>query len=100
MNCSAVTSLAPDVPIDLETLAKGTAWSTDEAVKGVSFDADGYLWAVTFRDDEVPDSEAAAFKIDVTSMTTESVFTELQDPYTYSDMTGNALGSVACAPEG
>jgi hypothetical protein len=33
-------------------------------------------------------------------MLTESVFPGLEDPYTYSDMTGNALGSVACAPAG
>jgi hypothetical protein len=45
-------------------------------------------------------SFAAAYKIDVSTMTTDGVYAELGDPYTYSDMTGNALGSVACAPEG
>ena len=51
-------------------------------------------------DPDEPGSQAAAYKIDVGTMTTDGVFTGLQDPYTYSDMTGNALGSVACTPEG
>ncbi len=86
--------------IHIDTLAVGGVWMTDESVKGVSFDADGFLWATTYRDEKVPDSSAAAFKIDVSTMLTESVFPGLDDPYTYSDMTGNALGSVVCAPEG
>ena len=73
---------------------------TDESVKGVSFDADGFLWATTYRDTKNPESSAAAFKIDVATMLTDSVFPDLEDPYTYSDMTGNALGTVACAPAG
>ncbi len=86
--------------VHIDTLDIMGTWTTDEGVKGVSFDADGYLWAVTYRDDEDPMSEAGAFKIDVDTMTAVDVFTGLRDPYTYSDMTGNALGSVACAPEG
>lgn len=86
--------------VHIDTLEIMGTWTTDEGVKGVSFDADGYLWAVTFRDDEDPMSEAGAFKIDVETMTAIDVFTGLRDPYTYSDMTGNALGSVACVPEG
>ena len=71
-----------------------------ESVKGVSFDGQGFLWAVTYHDPEDPMSMAAAYKIDVTDMTTQGVYPGIVDPYTYSDMTGNALGSVACAPEG
>ncbi|MEM6294726.1 MAG: hypothetical protein AAGA54_25860 [Myxococcota bacterium] len=86
--------------VQIDDLSVQGTWTTDETVKGVSFDADGFLWAVTQRDDEDPNSSAAAFKIDVETMTTDGVFTGLQDPYTYSDMTGNALGSVACTPAG
>lgn len=86
--------------VHIDTLDIMATWTTDETVKGVSFDADGFLWGVTSRDDEDPMSEAGAFKIDVETMTAVDVFTGLRDPYTYSDMTGNALGSVACAPEG
>lgn len=86
--------------VQLETMQVGGVWMTTEAVKGVSFDAEGFLWAVTYRDQEDPMSMAAAYKIDVMTMTTEGVVPGLEDPYTYSDMTGNALGSVACAPEG
>jgi streptogramin lyase len=86
--------------VDIDSLALGMVWTTQESVKGVSFDADGYLWGVTYRDEKDPMSFAAAYKIDVSTMTTDGVYAELGDPYTYSDMTGNALGSVACAPEG
>lgn len=86
--------------VHIDTLDIMATWTTDETVKGVSFDADGFLWGVTSRDVEDPMSTAGAFKIDVETMTTVDVFTGLLDPYTYSDMTGNALGSVACAPEG
>jgi hypothetical protein len=86
--------------VHIDTLALGGVWTTQEAVKGVSFDADGYLWGVTYRDEKDPMSFAAAYKIDVATMMTDGVYAELGDPYTYSDMTGNALGSVACAPEG
>lgn len=86
--------------VGLDSLALGDSWATAEAVKGVSFDADGFLWAVTWRDYDDATSFAAAYKIDVMTMSTEGVYAELEDPYTYSDMTGNVLGSVACAPEG
>jgi len=88
------------VPVHIDDLTTGPTWTNQEGVKGISFDADGFLWAVTQRDDKDPGSQAAAYKIDVDTMTTDGVYTELDDPYTYSDMTGNALGSVACNPEG
>jgi hypothetical protein len=89
---------------DVETMAPGGTWTNDQTVKGVSFDADGFLWAVTYRgtdNEDVPtEDEAFAYKIDVANMSTAGVVTGLRDPYTYSDMTGNVLNTVACDPEG
>jgi len=87
--------------IGVDSLEQGLVWDEQmEAVKGVSFDGMGFLWAVTYHDEKDPKSMAAAYKIDVATMTTAGVYPGIGDPYTYSDMTGNALGSVACAPEG
>jgi hypothetical protein len=87
--------------VHIDTLELGLVWDAQmESVKGVSFDGQGFLWAVTYHDPENPQSMAAAYKIDVTTMQTKGVYPGIGDPYTYSDMTGNALGSVACAPEG
>jgi hypothetical protein len=87
--------------VHIDTLAVGGTWNEQmDGVKGVSFDGQGYLWAVTYHDEKVASSMAAAYKIDTGTMTTAGVYPGIGDPYTYSDMTGNALGSVACAPEG
>jgi hypothetical protein len=87
--------------VHVDTLALGPVWNEQMgSVKGVSFDGQGFLWAVTYHDPKDPMSMAAAYKIDVADMTTQGVYPGIGDPYTYSDMTGNALGSVACAPEG
>jgi len=87
--------------VHVDTLALGGMWNEQmDGVKGVSFDGEGYLWAVTYHDEKDPMSMAAAYKIDTATMTTAGVYPGIGDPYTYSDMTGNALGSVACAPEG
>jgi hypothetical protein len=58
--------------------------------KGISVDVDGYVWAV-------PDSGDRAFKVDPDALTYEMVG-GLIGAYTYSDMTGGALNSVACNP--
>ncbi len=86
--------------LDLETLAPGPIWTTNQSVKGVGFDADGFLWAVDYADPDIPDETATAFKIDVATMTVSDVYAGLDDPYTYSDMTGSALGNVTCPPAG
>ncbi len=86
--------------VDLETLDQAGVWTTDQTVKGVGFDVDGFLWAVTWADPEVPGETAPAYKVDVDTMTVQDVYTGLDYPYTYSDMTGSALGNVTCPPEG
>ncbi|MEM9456877.1 MAG: hypothetical protein AAGF11_22050 [Myxococcota bacterium] len=87
--------------VDLQTLAVDHVFVSNETVKGVGFDADSYLWAVTFQDDEMPTPEGGvAFKIDPDSGVVADFYNGLDDPYTYSDMTGKALGTVICPPEG
>lgn len=61
-----------------------------EPVKGISVDVDGYVWAVTYQ---------TAYKIDPMTFQMDS-YTGLDDPYTYSDMTGSALFNAACPPAG
>ena len=87
--------------VDMDSLAVGESWSTDESVKGVGFDADGFLWAVTWVDPKDPGPNAGvAFKVDPGTMTVNDFYPGLTFPYTYSDMTGSALSHVNCPPEG
>ncbi|MFO0635246.1 MAG: hypothetical protein U0168_20555 [Nannocystaceae bacterium] len=79
--------------IDVETMALGpTVMFAGEAsqCKGISVDLDGYVWAV-------PDSQDRAYKLDTSALTYEMIG-GLQGAYTYSDMTGGAINSVACNP--
>ncbi|MEM6992796.1 MAG: hypothetical protein AAF721_19935 [Myxococcota bacterium] len=86
--------------VDLETLDHAGTWTTTQSVKGVGFDVDGYLWAITWADPEIPGETAPAYKVDVDTMSVQDVYMGLDYPYTYSDMTGSALGNVTCPPEG
>lgn len=87
--------------VDLETLSVDHVFVTDETVKGVGFDADSNLWAVTYQDTEMPTPEGGvAFKIDPVTGVVIDFYNGLDHPYTYSDMTGKALGTVHCPPEG
>ncbi|MEM6993072.1 MAG: hypothetical protein AAF721_21345 [Myxococcota bacterium] len=56
--------------------------------KGVSIDVDGYVWSV----------DNAATKIDPETALEVGTYEGLSGPYTYSDMTGHALGNVTCPP--
>jgi hypothetical protein len=58
--------------------------------KGVSVDIDGYIW-VAFQND------THAYRIDPNTYAIETV-SGLNDPYTYSDMTGGQLANVNCNP--
>lgn len=87
--------------VDLETLAVEHVFVTDETVKGVGFDRNNDLWAVTWLDDENPSPEGGvAFKIDPDTGVVIDFYNGLDHPYTYSDMTGKALGTVTCPPAG
>ncbi|MCA9652595.1 MAG: hypothetical protein KC501_21945 [Myxococcales bacterium] len=87
--------------VDLQTLDFDHVFVTDETVKGVGFDADSNLWAVTYQDTEMPTPEGGvAFKIDPVTGVVIDFYNGLNHPYTYSDMTGKALGTVACPPAG
>lgn len=79
--------------VDVETLdLLDTVMFAGEMIqsKGISVDVDGFIWAV-------PDSQTRAYKVDPDVLTYEQ-FNGLQGAYTYSDMTGGAINSVACNP--
>lgn len=84
------------VAVDIETLAVGAVWPNSLLVKGVGFDADGYLWAVAAYDADAREDESPAYKIDVDTMTTIDSYDGLTEPYTYSDLTGSALRNFSC----
>jgi hypothetical protein len=87
--------------VDLASLAVDHIFVSDETVKGVGFDSGNNLWAVTWLDDEMPSPEGGvAFKIDPDSGVVIDFYNGLDHPYTYSDMTGKALGTVTCPPAG
>ncbi len=60
---------------------------------GVSIDVEGFVWVV----DQTIDS---AFKINPDTFATELIVDGLDDPYTYSDMTGFGLNLVVNPPAG
>ncbi len=79
--------------IDVETLALGQAvMFAGEMVqsKGISVDVDGFIWAI-------PDNADRAYRVDPTDLSYQKIG-GLVGAYTYSDMTGGALKSVACNP--
>ena len=87
--------------VDEETMDATQFWTTTQMVKGLGFDVDGFLWAVTGFDEDGPAmQDTPAFKIDVASAAVEDFYNGLDHPYTYSDMTGSALGNVTCPPAG
>ncbi len=77
--------------VNMETFAIGDTVTLpgEGQVKGVSVDMDGYIWAVL--------TGGHAHKIHPNTYARES-YDGLNDPYTYSDMTGGALYNVNCKP--
>ena len=82
----------PLVWIDMETMAVGDTVTIPGSftTKGVSVDIDGYVWVVN----------QWAWKVDPATGLDVGSYNGLTGPYTYSDMTGYALGNVICPPEG
>jgi hypothetical protein len=81
--------------VDVETLALGPAVMFDgETIqsKGISVDVDGYIWAI-------PDNADRAYRVDPNDLGYVKIG-GLIGAYTYSDMTGGSLKSVACNPPG
>ena len=80
------------VSYEIDTLAPGKVFVSPGGggVKGISVDANGYIWAVNDR----------AWKIDPDTGLDVGVYDGLNGPYTYSDMTGWALANATCPPEG
>lgn len=80
------------VAVDIDTLEIGTVFTTNMGggIKGISVDVDGFVWAVG----------DIAFKVDPATGTVADFYNGLTNPYTYSDMTGYALGNVTCPPAG
>ncbi len=79
--------------VDPETMVLGPAvMFAGEQVqcKGISVDVDGFIWAV-------PDSGTRAYRVDPDDLSYEKI-EGLVGAYTYSDMTGGTLKSVACNP--
>ena len=75
--------------IDVETMALGPNIPLPEAggqTKGVSIDFYGYVWLV--------DMVQSAFRIDPDTLQYD-IYNQLNQPYTYSDMTGWGLSNVS-----
>lgn len=89
--------------VDIDTLAPGPVFLTDEVVKGVGVDVDGFIWGVTWADtDEMGNmiGNELVLKIDPETMSVVGSYDGVNRPYTYSDFTGSALANVACMPAG
>jgi hypothetical protein len=87
-----VASTAGANSIDIQTLELGPVFPLVGGgdVKGISVDSDGYVWAV----------DQAAHKFNPENGVEVDAYNGLTGPYTYSDMTGGALGAVTCPPAG
>jgi hypothetical protein len=80
--------------VDMETQEAGDTVVTGFAGihRGIAVDVDGFIWAI-------PLNGTVAIKIDPDTYETEIV-TGLNEPYTYSDMSGGQLTNVNCNPAG
>lgn len=87
--------------VHIDTLKLGPVFKSPYYIKGLGFDAKGFLWAVNYADvDEgnKPLDPEVVMKIDVDTLSVVGSYDGLNRPYTYSDFTGNALFNVTCLP--
>jgi hypothetical protein len=85
--------------VHIDTLAIGPVFKSNFYIKGIGFDAKGFLWAVNYADPEdMPVDPDVVMKIDVDTLSVVGSYDGLDGPYTYSDFTGNALFNVTCLP--
>jgi len=73
-------------PVEIDFFGPDTLGGIEHAA-GISIDVEGYVWLVDTLGDQ-------AFKVDPVDPATHEVVGGLQYPYTYSDMTGFALGQI------
>lgn len=87
--------------VDVDTLAIGPVFQSPYYMKGIGFDAKGFLWAVNYAETDDygnPLEPEVVMKIDVDTLSVAGSYDGLDRPYTYSDFTGNALFNVTCMP--
>ncbi|MDC0669761.1 hypothetical protein [Nannocystis radixulma] len=85
--------------VHIEDLTLGPVFNTQYFIKGVSFDAEGFMWAVNYAetdDADNPIEPELVMKVDVDALSVVGEYDGLNRPYTYSDFTGNALFNVSC----
>ncbi len=79
--------------VDTETMELGVSVEFEgETIqsKGISVDVDGFIWAI-------PDNQDRAYRVDPDDLSYQ-MMSGFSGAYTYSDMTGGSLNSVACNP--
>lgn len=89
--------------VNVDTLAIGPVFKSQYYMKGIGFDAKGFLWAVNYSETDEgnnPIDPEMVMKIDVETLSVVGSYDGLDRPYTYSDFTGNALFNVSCLPPG
>ncbi|HEY0137465.1 MAG TPA: hypothetical protein VGB85_25450, partial [Nannocystis sp.] len=87
--------------VHIDTLELGPVFKTDYTIKGVGFDAKGFLWAVNYAETDEgnqPIEPELVMKVDTATLAVVGQYEGLDRPYTYSDFTGNALFNVSCVP--
>jgi len=87
--------------VHIDDLTLGPVWKSQYYIKGVGFDAQGFLWAVNYSDVDDgnnPIDPELVMKVDLNALSVVGSYDGLDRPYTYSDFTGNALFNVTCVP--